>query len=91
MPLPHPAGYRPRRQQRIDRRRIVFSSLQAAALAAVLLVLLHRAAHSPGQPLQPIAPLAAVLLASGVGVLGAWGETMRQLALTQRGERGGPE
>ena len=39
MPLPHPPGYTPRRQCRVDRRRIVFSAGLAAVTATVLLVL----------------------------------------------------
>jgi hypothetical protein len=35
--------------------------------------------------------LAAVLLVAGAASCGAWGETMRQLALTQLGEPDGPE
>ena len=91
MPLPPPPGYTPRRQLRVDRRRIGFSSALAALAATVLLVLVHRAAYTPGQPIKPIPLLAAVLVVAGAASCGAWGETMRQLALTQLGEPEGPE
>jgi len=91
MPLPPPPGYKPRRQQRVDRRRILFSSALAAMAATVLLLLVHRAAHTPGQPIKPIPLLGAVLLVVGAASCGAWGESMRQLALTQLGEPDGPE
>jgi len=91
MPLPPPPGYQPRRQRRVDRRRIVFSSALAAITASVLMVLVHRAAHTPGQPLKPIPVVAAVLLVAGAAGCGAWGESMRQLALTHLGEPDGPE
>jgi hypothetical protein len=91
MPLPHPPGYRPRRQERVDRRRIVFSAGLAAATAAVLLLLLHRAAGAPGQPVRPLRLLGMVVVVAGATACGAWGETMRQLALTQLGEPDGPE
>jgi hypothetical protein len=90
MPLPHPPGYRPRRQRRVDRRRILFSSFLAALAATVLLVLVHRAARTPGEPLRPIPFLGAVLVIAGAASCGAWGETMRQLALTRLGETDGP-
>lgn len=91
MPLPPPPGYRPRRQLRVDRRRIFFSSALATLAATVLLVLVHRAAHTPGQPIKPIPLLAAVMVVAGAASCGAWGEVMRQLALTQLGEPEGPE
>ena len=91
MPLPHPPGYQPRRQVRVDRRRIVASSALAALAAAVLMVLGHRAARAPGQPLKPIRTAGIVLVVAGAAVCGAWGETMRQLALTELGEPDGPE
>jgi hypothetical protein len=91
MPLPPTPGFTPRRQQRVDRRRILFSSVLAAVAGTVLMVLVHRAAHTPGQPIKPIPLLEAVLLVAGAASCGAWGETMRQLALTQLGEPDGPE
>jgi hypothetical protein len=91
MPLPPPPGFTPRRQQRVDRRRILFSSVLAAVASTVLMVLVHRAAHTPGQPIKPIPLLGAVLVVAGAASCGAWGETMRQLALTQLGEQDGPE
>jgi drug/metabolite transporter (DMT)-like permease len=91
MPLPPTPGFTPRRQQRVDRRRILFSSVLAAVAGTVLMVLVHRAAHTPGQPIKPIPLLGAVLVVAGAASCGAWGETMRQLALTQLGEPDGPE
>jgi drug/metabolite transporter (DMT)-like permease len=91
MPLPPTPGFTPRRQQRVDRRRILFSSVLAAVAGTVLMVLVHRAAHTPGQPIKPIPLLGAVLLVAGAASCGAWGETMRQFALTQLGEPDGPE
>ena len=91
MPLPPPPGYTPRRQQLVDRRRILFSAALAAVAGTVLMVLVHRAAPTPGQPIKPIPLLGAVLLVAGAASCGAWGETMRQLALTQLGEPDGPE
>jgi len=91
MPLPPPPGYTPRRQQRVDRRRILFASALAAVAGSVLMLLLLRAAHTPGKPIKPIPLLGAVLLVAGAASCGAWGETMRQLALTQLGEPDGPE
>ena len=84
-------GYSPRRQLRVDRRRILLSSSLAALAGTVLMLLVHRAAHTPGQPIKPIPVLGAVLLVAGAASCGAWGETMRQLALTQLGEPDGPE
>jgi hypothetical protein len=91
MPLPPPPGFTPRRQLRVDRRRILFAASLAAMAGTVLMLLVHRAAHSPGQPIKPIPLLAAVLMVAGAASCGAWGETMRQLALTQLGEPDGPE
>ena len=91
MPLPSPPGYQPRRQLRIDRRRILLSSLLATLAATVLLVLVHRAAHTPGQPIRPIPLAGALLVVAGAASCGAWGETMRQLALIHLGDPDGPE
>jgi len=91
MPLPPPPGYTPRRQLRVDRRRILFSSALASLAATVLMVLVHRAAHTPGEPIKPIPLFGAVLVVAGAAGCGAWGETMRQLALTQLGEQDGPK
>jgi hypothetical protein len=91
MPLPPPPGYQRGRQRRIDRRRIALAALLAGGAAAVLVVLAHRVARTPGELLKPL-PLPAVLLVvAGASACGAWGETMRQLALTRLGEPGGPE
>jgi|688.fasta_scaffold11465_5 hypothetical protein len=91
MPLPHPPGYRRGRQRRVDRRRILLSAVLAASAASLLLVLVHRAARTPGEPLLPVPLLRALLLVGGAAGCAAWGETMRQLALTQLGESQGPE
>jgi len=91
MPLPDPPGYQRGRQLRIDRRRILLSTSLAALAATVLLLLAHRAARSPGEPLRPIPLLGAVLVISGAASCAAWGETMRQLALTRLGEPDGPD
>ncbi len=91
MPLPPPPGYRRGRQLRIDRRRILLSSSLAALAASVLLGLVHRAAHTPGEPVRPLPLLGAVLVVSGAASCAAWGETMRQLALIHLGEPDGPE
>ena len=91
MPLPPPPGYRRGRQRRVDRRRILLSAVLATVAASVLLLLVHRAARTPGQPLRPVPLLRALLLVAGAAGCAAWGETMRQLALTQLGEPDGPE
>jgi hypothetical protein len=91
MPHPHPPGYRRGRQRRVDRRRILLSAVLAASAASLLLVLVHRAARTPGEPLLPVPLLRALLLVGGAAGCAAWGETMRQLALTQLGESQGPE
>ncbi|QVL53293.1 MAG: hypothetical protein KFB97_02485 [Cyanobium sp. M30B3] len=91
MPLPTPPGYRRGRQRRVDRRRILLSAVLAAVAASVLLLLVHRAARTPGALLRPVPLLRALLLVSGAAGCAAWGETMRQLALTQLGEPQGPE
>ncbi|MFM7287379.1 MAG: hypothetical protein ACKO02_11230 [Cyanobium sp.] len=91
MPLPTPPGYRRGRQRQVDRRRILLSAVLAGMAASVLLVLVHRAARIPGALLPPIPLLRAVLLVSGAAGCAAWGETMRQLALTHLGEPEGPE
>lgn len=83
MPLPHPAGYRPGRQRHVDRRRIAFSALLACLAAALLLSLHRRAAAAPGETLPQVHPLAAALLVVAAGAGAAYGETMRQLALTR--------
>ncbi|MEB3306880.1 MAG: hypothetical protein VKK98_01890 [Cyanobacteriota bacterium] len=84
MPLPHPPGYVPRRQTRMDRRRVLLAGLVFALIAVVLLVLGRRAAAHAGNAL-PHASLERVLLVVLVaGGCGAWGETMRQLAAIAR-------
>ena len=91
MPLPPPPGYHRGRQLRVDRRRILLSASLAAVAATVLMLLVHRAARTPGQPIRPIPLLGAMLVVAGAASCGAWGETMRQLALTKLGEPDGPE
>jgi hypothetical protein len=91
MPLPPPPGYRRGRQLRVDRRRILLSAALATLAASVLLVLVHRAARIPGQPIRPLPLLGAVFVVGGAAACAAWGETMRQLALTHLGEPKGPE
>ncbi len=91
MPLPTPPGYRRGRQRQIDRRRILLGALLAAVAATVLLVLVHRASRTPGDPVRPLPLMSALLLVGGAAGCAAWGETMRQLALTQLGEPEGPE
>jgi len=91
MPLPAPAGYRRGRQRRVDRRRILLAASLATLAATVLLVLAQRASRTPGQPLRPLPLVGALLVVGGAAACAAWGETMRQLALTQLGEPQGPE
>ena len=84
MPLPHPPGYRPPLQRRLDRRRVLLAGLVFASLAALLLVLGRRAAVHAANALPDAAQgraLVVVLVAAGCG---AWGELMRQLALLAR-------
>lgn len=85
MPLPHPPGYRPPgRQQRVDRRRIVFAGLLYALIAVVLVALGHRAARANGRILQGLRVQPLLVVATAAAACGAWGETMRQLALVSR-------
>ena len=84
MQLPHPPGYRPRLQRRVDRRRVLFAGVVFGFLAALLLGLGHRAARVPstGIPATHWRHLLVVVL--GAGFCGSFGETMRQLALVAR-------
>ena len=43
MPLPHPHGYEPPRQTRVDRRRVLLAGVILSLIAAGLLVLGRRA------------------------------------------------
>ena len=87
MPLPHPPGYRPRQQSRVDRRRIVLAGMLFGFFAVLLMVLGHRAAKAPGSSLKTM-PLDHVLVVMfGVGFCGSWGETMRQLSLVARSQQ----
>jgi H+/gluconate symporter-like permease len=84
MPLPHPPGYQPPRQSRMDRRRVLLAGVVFALIAVVLLVLGRRAAAHAGNDLpHPSLEriLVVVLVAGGCG---AWGESMRQLAVIAR-------
>jgi H+/gluconate symporter-like permease len=84
MPLPHPPGYEPPRQTRMDRRRVLLAGVVFSLIAMVLLVLGRRAAAHAGNDL-PQASLERILVVVLVaGGCGAWGETMRQLAAIAR-------
>lgn len=90
MPLPPPPGYVPKRQVRIDKRRIVLAGVLFSGMTAVLLALAHRVARTPGEPM-PVWPLPYVFTVIGVaGFCGAWNETMCQIAYTRRGSPGAP-
>ncbi len=88
MPLPPPPGYRPRRQLRVDRRRIVLAAALFAFASTLLLALAHRVALTPGEPLRPVHPRFWVAIIAMATFCGAWVETMRQLSLTRRGDPG---
>ncbi len=90
MPLPRPAGYQPRRQLRVDRRRIVLAGMINLAAALVLLTLAHRVSRTPGELLPPIHPRFWVVVAVMAAFCGVWGESLRQISLTRRGEPGAP-
>ena len=90
MPLPKPPGFIPQRQLKIDRRRILLAALLFAIAAAVLLLLLRHAATAPGQTLKPVRQEFQLLVILGAAFCGGWNEWMRQIALTRRGEPGGP-
>jgi hypothetical protein len=90
MPLPPPPGYSPKRQQRIDKRRIALAGALFAGMSAVLVVLAQRVARTPGEPL-PVWPLPyVVLVIAGAGFCGAWNEAMCQIAFIRRGSPGAP-
>ncbi|MCS5700398.1 hypothetical protein NZK32_15260 [Cyanobium sp. FGCU-52] len=91
MPLPTPPGYRRGRQRRVDRRSILLAAVLAGVAAGVLLALAHRVARTPGDLLKPLPWQWVVLVVGGASACGAWGETMRQLALTRLGEPGAPD
>jgi H+/gluconate symporter-like permease len=90
MPLPHPPGYRPSLQRRMDRRRVMLAAVLMSFLAAVLLLLGCRAAaHAANQLFQPSLQRTLVVVLAA-GACGAWGETMRQLsAVAQSNDPGG--
>lgn len=90
MPLPPPPGYVPKRQVRIDWRRVVLAGALFILMSTVLLVLAHNLARTPGE-LLPDWPLRYRLLVIGVaGFCGAWNEAMAQIAYTRRGSPGAP-
>lgn len=80
MPLPHPPGYVPPRQTRLDRRRIALAGVVLAAAAALLLVLGRRAAAHAANALSQAPLQRALVVVLVAGGCGAWGEAMRQLA-----------
>ena len=84
MPLPHPPGYRPRQQSRVDRRRVVLAGALFGFFAALLMGLGHRAARAPGSSLKTMSLDHVLVVMFGVGFCGSWGETMRQLSLVAR-------
>ncbi|MCP9885775.1 hypothetical protein KBY97_11675 [Synechococcus sp. ATX 2A4] len=90
MPLPRPPGYRPLRQLRVDRRRIVLAGFLYALAMLVLLLLAHQVSRTPGELLPTIHPRFWALLIGMAGFCGAWGETLRQISLTRRGQPGAP-
>ena len=87
MPLPHPPGYRPRQQSRVDRRRIVLAGMLFGFFAVLLMVLGHRAANEPGSSLKTMSLDHVLVVMFGVGFCGSWGETMRQLSLVARSQQ----
>ena len=87
MPLPHPPGYRPRQQSRVDRRRVVLAGVLFGFFAVVLMVLGHRAARAPGPSLKTMSLDHVLVVMFGVGFCGSWGETMRQLSLVARSQQ----
>ena len=84
MPLPHPPGYRPRQQSRVDRRRVVLAGVLFGFFAVLLMVLGHRATRAPGSSLKTMSLDHVLVVMFGVGFCGSWGETMRQLSLVAR-------
>ena len=84
MPLPHPPGYHPRQQSRVDRRRIVLAGMLFGFFAVMLMVLGHRAARAPWSSLKTMSLDHVLVVMLGVGFCGSWGETMRQLSLVAR-------
>ena len=87
MPLPHPPGYRPRQQRRVDRRRVVLAGVLFGFFAVLLMVLGHRAARAPGSSLKTMSLDHVLVVMFGVGFCGSWGETMRQLSLVARSQQ----
>ena len=69
MPLPHPSGYRPRPQSKVDHRRVALAGLLFGFFAVLLMVLGHRAARSPGSSLKMIPADHVLVVMFGVGFL----------------------
>jgi H+/gluconate symporter-like permease len=84
MPLPHPPGYQPRSQTRVDRRRVLLAGVLFSLMATVLLLLGRRAAAHAGNALPHASLERALVVLLVAGGCGAWGETMRQLARIAR-------
>ena len=84
MPLPHPPGYAPPRQSRLDRRRVLLAGVILSLIAGGLLVLVRRAAAHAGNALPHASLERALVVVLVAGGCGAWGETMRQLAVIAR-------
>jgi hypothetical protein len=90
MPLPVPPNYTPKRQLRVDKRRVALAGVLLSGMSALLLGLAQRVARTPGEPL-PAWPLPYILAVIGMaGFCGAWNEAMAQIAFTRRGTPGAP-
>ncbi|MEN9542331.1 MAG: hypothetical protein RLZZ459_2422 [Cyanobacteriota bacterium] len=89
MPLPHPPGYRPPLQRRLDRRRVMLAGILFSLFAALLLVLGRRAASHAANALPHASLERALVVVMVAGCCGAWGETMRQLAVVARSREPG--
>jgi hypothetical protein len=90
MPLPVPPNYTPKRQLRVDKRRVALAGVLLSGMSALLLGLAQRVARTPGEPL-PAWPLPYILAVIGMtGFCGAWNEAMAQIAFTRSGTPGAP-
>jgi hypothetical protein len=90
MPLPVPPNFTPKRQLRVDKRRVALAGVLFSGMTALLLGLAQRVARTPGEPL-PAWPLPYILAVIGVaGFCGAWNEAMAQISFTRRGTPGAP-
>jgi hypothetical protein len=90
MPLPTPPGYKPKRQLRIDRRRIALAGALLAGMSALLIGLAQRVARTPGEPLPPWPRPYILLVVAVAGFCGAWNEAMCQISFIRRGSPGAP-